>query len=138
MSLTLLSPVILFFNRSLRGILPRFSRPPIGCYTDDSIHCVLIDGQLQARKYVDVDTHKIICFFFTYWIKCSSALRRRTMDTWGRNGAWTRWPHWQKVQNKRDKDWMHNYQDKGTCDGYLNVSVRRKLNVKIQQTTSRW
>ena len=43
---TLLSPgllnlVMLLFNRLARGLLPRFSRPPIMCYNDVTNHTAL-------------------------------------------------------------------------------------------------
>ena len=68
----LLSPATLLLNRPSRGILPRFSTPPIVCKNDESNHTAIVNRQPHASKYVD--THKNICPI--YRINFTSTARR--------------------------------------------------------------
>ena len=72
-------------------------------------------------------------FFSTFRINCSSATRRwRTANTWNHSGAWTRQPQEQKLQNKSNKDKMHNHQDKEMCEGHPNISRRLPQEGKVK------
>ena len=62
-SLRLPSLAMPLFNRPLRGILQRFSRPPTGCNNGNSNHSVLINRQPQTNK--DVNTHRNVPFLST-------------------------------------------------------------------------
>ena len=53
-------PAKLLFNGPSRGIMLRFSRPPIGCDNDESNHFVLIKRQPQASE--DVNTKGFVFF----------------------------------------------------------------------------
>ena len=54
------NPAMLPFHRPSTGILPRFSRPPIGCDNAKGKHSSLICRQPEAIE--DDDTYKSISF----------------------------------------------------------------------------
>ena len=57
--------------------------------------------------------------FSTYNINNSSTVsRHETMDMQTNSEAWNRRLQGKKLQNKSNKDYMHNHQDKETCEGY--------------------
>ena len=132
-NLCLPSPVTLMFNRPSRGILPRFTRPPIGCDNDQNNNSALRNRQPQTS--IDVSTCKNIPFS-TYRINQSSTVRRwRMMEPWyGMEQMITRAEATKYEWWRPDEE-----QNEEACGGHPNISGRlpEEEDIQSQQTTNR-
>ena len=131
-------PAMLLFNRPSRCILPRFSRLPIGCGTNESKHSALINWQPQTST--GIDTHKIIHFLVTGSTVAVQWEDEGPLIHGIMVGHWADDHKARSCKIKTDEDGMHNNHDEETYEEHSNISWRlsEEGDIQEQQTTDRW